>query len=360
MTPDLNQLMDLIKGQKEKQTVLDKVAAQPSQGQPWRNPTDTNSAWEYAIGRGNTPAQSRGLNQLYGSILNRDRRQSAIAAASGGFEKGSQLIDEIRGKRKIEDVNSAQTAVNGAQQELKDTAAVYALKQKDEATNVDNANLRLRQGELDVKRGTLALKTDQEAWKRAHPDMSVNTEKVYREYNIQEIDSNRAANKYSSLAEQLRSAKYPGGARTWGKEQLKTVLGDQDAQTALIEAGRNLTVSEAIGSLPPGVASDKDIALVMGTVPSQFSNPEYLANYAEARARLEKINAEYAMFVQQYMEQNKDKNYSMVGVNTAWKIKNIPADKRALLERNADNPDAVAAFERIYGVSADKVLEGAQ
>ena len=141
MTPDLNQLMELINKQKEKQSVLDKVAAQPSQGQPWRRPEDTNSTWEYALGRGNTPGQSRALNQLYGSILNRPRTQSAIAAATGGFEKGSALIDDIRGKQKDERVNSAKIGVEGAQQALSNAADVYTLGEEAKQRKIDSQKM---------------------------------------------------------------------------------------------------------------------------------------------------------------------------------------------------------------------------
>lgn len=331
----LDQLMELIKARKEKRNALEEAAAAQVTGQPWRTPREGQNTLEYMMGRGNSPAESRALNQLYGSILNRKPGQTAIGAASGGLELGSQLIDNIREKQKASNVEAAKIGVDGAGQDISDLIEARKLDRYEEANR--------------ISREKLALDRDKEAWDRAHPNMSVNTEKVYGEYNAQAIASTRAASKFDSLARQLETAGYLGGAATWTNEKLKQFLGTQDQQTALIEAGRNATVSEGIASLPPGVASDKDIELVMGTVPGQFSDPQYLANYVKARANVERLNAEYAEFVQAYMENNKDRNYSMVGVNSAWKFHKIPPAAKAYLQRNSDDPKVKQAFADKYG-----------
>lgn len=125
--PDLNQLMELINKVKGKQTTLDQVANQQVANQPWRQPGETQNAAQFAMGQGVNPAQSRGLNQLYGSILNRQRGQTRIGMATEGFERGSQLIDSIREKEKANNMQGAQTAVEGAQQDLSNQATAYKL-----------------------------------------------------------------------------------------------------------------------------------------------------------------------------------------------------------------------------------------
>ena len=128
MTPNLDQLMELINKVKGQQTTLDRVASQQVANQPWRQPGETQGALAYATGQ-NTPAQGRGLNQLYGAILNRQPGQTRIGAATEGFERGSQLIDTIREKEKAGRMDSAKIGLDGAQQDLSNQANMYKLKE---------------------------------------------------------------------------------------------------------------------------------------------------------------------------------------------------------------------------------------
>ena len=135
-TPSLDQLMELVNKVKGKQTTLDRVAQEPSQNLGWRPPGSNPNTLNYAMGKGNTPDQNRGLNQLYGSVLNRAPGQTAIGAATGGFEKGSALMDEIRLKEKAEKVGAAGTAVSGAQANFDNLEGVMTRKAAFDVNNL--------------------------------------------------------------------------------------------------------------------------------------------------------------------------------------------------------------------------------
>jgi hypothetical protein len=70
--------------------------------------------------------------------------------------------------------------------------------------------------------------------------------------------------------------------KEWGKK----TFGVEDEATMLRMMARDITVTAAIGNLPPGVASDKDIELVMATQPGPNMNKETLAKYFQGVKRV--------------------------------------------------------------------------
>jgi hypothetical protein len=72
------------------------------------------------------------------------------------------------------------------------------------------------------------------------------------------------------------------------------------------------------GSLPPGVASDRDIALIQAGFPNDFSNPDLVAEFLDARARILAGKARFAAFKATYLSQNQ----SPIGLFEAWQAQN--------------------------------------
>lgn len=120
------------------------------------------------------------------------------------------------------------------------------------------------------------------------------SEKQISDAGNEYTESTSAAGRYSSLAQQIRPLKLSGGvAASWG-EKLKEFTGDQDAITKLRKDVLGIVNSEAIKSLPPGPATDRDIELVRAPFPTDKANGAYVANWLEAVARLNQKKAEFA------------------------------------------------------------------
>ncbi len=97
-------------------------------------------------------------------------------------------------------------------------------------------------------------------------------------------------------------------------ETLKTLFGSQDAATAWRTKVTGLRQGTALKSLPPGPASDKDIALVLAGVPDKFSNPVHLQGYLRGVAKAAALSNAHDQFAQDYIESNR----SRLGINKAW------------------------------------------
>ena len=138
----------------------------------------------------------------------------------------------------------------------------------------------------------------------AQPDtgLSATMEKEVR-------DSTDSASKYrgnvsrinSSIAELEALPDFGAGAAATAAQVLKDNLGLRNKVSAAKRNIAALKVDEAIGRLPTGPASDKDIALVMGTVPPDNASKaellEWLGAYQRTAQRLQRYYEERADWV---------------------------------------------------------------
>lgn len=136
------------------------------------------------------------------------------------------------------------------------------------------------------------------------------------EYN----SASSAAGRYATLAEQIRAKSIGGGLPSSWAETLKDLSGNQDEITQLKRSVMEVVNSEAIKSLPPGPATDRDIALVREPFPTARANGEYIANWLGAVARLNEKRAQYAEHKAQFIAQNGgQRNAQGETVLSSWK-----------------------------------------
>ena len=90
-----------------------------------------------------------------------------------------------------------------------------------------------------------------------------------------------------------------------GKKTVADLLGSQDAEDVWRTQVQDLMVTEAISNLPPGVASDKDIALVQSGVLNGFANPEALKQFLAASQRLLAYSRRYDNALKEHIYANR-------------------------------------------------------
>lgn len=100
---------------------------------------------------------------------------------------------------------------------------------------------------------------------------------------------------------------------------IKTVFGTEDVESVLRARIESIRVAQAIGNLPPGIASDKDIELVLGGTLPSTANPEALKEWFNALERLNSIAIEEQEAQLAYF----DKNESMKGFFTERREHNL-------------------------------------
>lgn len=137
------------------------------------------------------------------------------------------------------------------------------------------SDIQAKQAELAQKNGTL----DGEA-KTLMNGAVVNSTTAYA-----------SATQQRDLASRLDSAEARSGIDATGSEAIKRLLGKQDAVTDLRNEYTRIRNSQAVKNLPPGSASDADVALAMQGFPPETANTQTLAKFLRGMAKLNDITA---------------------------------------------------------------------
>lgn len=101
-----------------------------------------------------------------------------------------------------------------------------------------------------------------------------------------------SANRLATNLEQLTKP-ISSGFRAKVEESIKGFLGEQDLVTLLRTEAQALRIGTAVANLPPGPASDKDVALVLSGTLDANADPETLAQYARGIAKLAQMESRY-------------------------------------------------------------------
>jgi len=139
-----------------------------------------------------------------------------------------------------------------------------------------------------------------------------------------------AMSRYKSLADKLKGSAMGGGLTSKWTEFVKEQTGNQDELTALRKEALGITNSEAINSLPPGPATDRDIELARAPFPTEKADPVYVANWLGAISRLNEKKAQYAEFKANFIGQNgTTRSKDGKTLVSAWKDSQSEAAKAA-------------------------------
>lgn len=97
---------------------------------------------------------------------------------------------------------------------------------------------------------------------------------------------NSLANRFDEAARQgVAQGRLVGGFNEW----LKGMLGTENDVTQLRTEYEQLRISNVVQNLPPGVASDKDVALVLKGWPGSNADPAYISAFLRGMQKLRAI-----------------------------------------------------------------------
>ena len=126
--------------------------------------------------------------------------------------------------------------------------------------------------------------------KNTNTTLSAGMEKMQAESVGNALVARTASDRAVGLAEALKSVSTDVGGKPlrWLAENAKRVTGSEDGYTALRQDYVRIRNQGLLSDLPPGPASDKDIALMKDGFPTENQSPEYIANWLESYARVQK------------------------------------------------------------------------
>jgi len=115
--------------------------------------------------------------------------------------------------------------------------------------------------------------------------------KLINDSTVASVAADQSSGQMLDLAGRLEKSGAGYGAFSSAAEWLKGTTGNQDALTQMRQEYTRLRNTQAIKMLPPGPATDKDIALAMKGFPSDTADSSTMAAFLRGMAKLNQYNA---------------------------------------------------------------------
>jgi len=187
----------------------------------------------------------------------------------------------------------------------------------------DRTDINLRIRDQNLRERQLQLQQQSEA--RQANKLSAGLEKALLDSQDAAVNSARKSTKFDTLANDFERLKIEGGLKSSLNENLKAMLGTQDAVTEFKRQANEVRMSEAVKLLPPGAASDADVKLALSTQPRENASPEQIASYLRGAAKIARFEAGFHQFKSDFIS----KQSTGKGINQTWRAKvNAPSLKR--------------------------------
>lgn len=145
------------------------------------------------------------------------------------------------------------------------------------------------------------------------PKLSVNMEKGIETAVNNATASSNSADSMSALAQQFRQEKPTTGLFGNANNMFSKLTGSETALRDLRIRQNAIINSQVLKYLPPGPATDRDVNLAREGAPSSWDDPEIVANWLDANARLERRNAQFNEFKSEWMSANGNPGQSRNG-----------------------------------------------
>ena len=153
--------------------------------------------------------------------------------------------------------------------------------------NLDSSKFQL---DLDKFASEVEFKLAEFSQKQTAP-LDATASKIVNDAAVASAGAEQSAGRMEDLADQLSKLRGFSGAAASANEWLKQATGNQDFASQLRTEYTRLRNSQAIKSLPPGVATDKDIELALKGIPPENANPATIASFLRGMAKMSRLEA---------------------------------------------------------------------
>jgi hypothetical protein len=257
---------------------------------------------------------AQGLRQGMGGLFGADTRTTK--------EKADQMLASLDINKPeereqifkiISNVNPA--ALPALRESLAQQDAAREQKLLSQQQQQERIDLETRRADISETQGAERLEIEREKLKDS-------ARKMTDADNKRIADAENAAGTFgnasrSATAQALRyeTEKPTGGFRGTAYEGFKNFFGTQDDISAMRTAFTEVVNTNIINSLPPGVASDKDIAMAMSGFPNKDWSHTQIAQWLRGRAKLTAFAAEKEKLKSKYLNDNKG---NLSGFTDMW------------------------------------------
>jgi 2C-methyl-D-erythritol 2,4-cyclodiphosphate synthase len=269
-----------------------------------------------AIDRGDTTSAQAGVNAAL-TMIDPDRFKKTVDALSASKQAPSILTkaiadaEESQAKATTAQANAVTAKDKAAADLLKaqadakaaDAKAKFALQQElaeleAKKWNVNNLKSQIndRAAKLALDKQTTAATVSEKLAniKVAERNLPADVRTAINTSAVNAAASKQSANQFNDLAQRITAQGGNYGVASSASDYLKKLGGFQGGMTQLKQEYTRLRNTAAIKALPPGPATDRDIALALKGFPSETASATDLSNFLRGMAKLQDIDASVA------------------------------------------------------------------
>lgn len=236
---------------------------------------------------GELRAQAKAPAELTQAIAAADK---AVAEATTAQATATNAADRAKADadKAVADANAAKVKAKYAEQ-----VEIAGLNK----TNWDINNLRSQIGDrsarlnLDTQKTAADVASKMSDIQKNLSDIPADTRKLINESAVLAATSKQSAGQFNDLAKRLDEAGGGYGVFSSASDFLKKGAGFQGGMTQLRQEYTRLRNTAAIKSLPPGPATDKDIAMALKGFPSDNASAGDLSSFLRGMAKLQDVDA---------------------------------------------------------------------
>ncbi len=198
---------------------------------------------------------------------------------------------------------AAEAALKKAQADKAKIEAQFACPLAQASLNLNAAQIKNINSEISNRAAKLNLDkqtmqaTVAEKLPSTHQNLTelpADTRKLVNDSAVTAAAAKQSADQYNDLAKRLDAAGGGFGAATSFADYLRKTTGAQSPLTELRQEYTRIRNSAAIKSLPPGVATDKDIELALKGIPPENANASTMASFLRGMGKMQDIEASVA------------------------------------------------------------------
>jgi hypothetical protein len=269
---------------------------------------------------GNTTGAQAGVNYAL-SMLDPDRFKKIVDARTAAAKAPSEITESAAKAKQAE--TAAQQKVAELRIKLQDEpieAERLVIKRDLERAQAEEAQVKARYAEptaiaglnktnwdiknldsqirdrsarlgLEVQTTTANVAEKMSSIQKNINEIPADTRKLINESAVLAATSRQSADQFNDLARQLDESGGGYGVFSSASDFLKKGAGFQGGMTQLRQEYTRLRNTAAIKSLPPGPATDRDIALALRGFPGENASSQDLSNFLRGMAKLQNIDA---------------------------------------------------------------------
>lgn len=252
-----------------------------------------------------------GYQDLIDAIQSNPKSGLAIAglmlAAGAGPEKFAEAHGKLAENARADEVQPFKVAQEAATAAIKGTEAQYApqkaesdlateaaqRKRMADQTANEQADLAIKRSGLDLERDKLSsnIQLELEKLDRTSTQLDAGAKQAVNTAVGESVSASALADRMNNLADRIHGTDMSSGAYSTAREKLKGLFGGQDPVSGLRSEYNQLVNAQAVKNLPPGPASDKDIALAKQGFPPASANAAYLESFLRGMAKMQQAVA---------------------------------------------------------------------